>query len=91
MDNEELEQAFKQFKESFSVEDWTNVNPEMFFEYGYLAGMSSMQKEVDILNDAMEDILYEDTISSKINCLVLDARDKISSLKRRPCVAESQN
>ena len=43
MDNEELERAYKKFKESFSVDDWPKVHPEMFFEYGYLAGLAAME------------------------------------------------
>ena len=82
MDNEELEIAYKKFKESFNNEGWAGVSPKMVFEYSYLAGQSSMLKEMDICNDTLEDILYADTISSEINGIVLDAKDKIIALKK---------
>ena len=84
MNKEELEKAYKQFKESFSEEDWPEVNLEMVFEYGYLAGQSVMLQEMDICKDTLEDILYADTISSEINGIIVDAKDKLENKNAIP-------
>ena len=77
MGDEDLEKAYKQFKDSFSEKDWCQVSPKMFFEYGFLGGLSLMLKKIDIYEIILEDILYADSITHEINCIVLEGKDRL--------------
>ena len=42
--------------------------------------VKKLQKKIAILSEAIEDILYCGTITHEINCIALDAKDKINEV-----------